>query len=294
MVNKLLDTLKKNIDYKKVEKEMVSMKYNFDEFYDISLIIPIRNRTSFIQPLFECLKKAFKNVDKKISITIIEHCESPYASKVCKNLKINYMWIRCEKNDLFNKCLSMNVGALYGPNSKNLLFHDVDCLMQSDFFVNLFKNVTAKNARAIQCFCDRRVLYLNEQLTLDVLKNSINVDSLSKEKEGVSLPYYIGAPGGSIFVERNLFNLVGGYDDNLFQANSPEDIFFWDKIETIEKMHTCNEPKIELFHMFHRPTYYDNPKLEEMKYYYDIFKNLSVEEKNKYINEKKQKLIELS
>ncbi len=94
----------------------------------------------------------------------------------------------------------------------------------------------------------------------------------------------LGAPGGSILVERSLFFDVGGYDDDLFLANSPEDAYFWEKIDTIDKMYTANNPKIDIFHMYHPPTYMGNPFINQMKKTYEDFKSLSLKEKTKIIN----------
>jgi hypothetical protein len=111
---------------------------------------------------------------------------------------------------------------------------------------------------------------------------------------GISLPYYIGAPGGSIYVERELFFNVGGYDPELFQANAPEDSFFWKKIDAISKMDICDNPQIDIFHMNHRPTYYDNPKIDEMKRIYHAFENSEDGEKILFINKKSDILKEFN
>jgi predicted glycosyltransferase involved in capsule biosynthesis len=187
------------------------------------------------------------------------------------------------------------MGALYSNISKYIIFHDIDCLIQSDFFNKIKLNVSIQKCKALQCFQQRRVLYCDINLTKKIILNEINIDELSLDFEGVDLPrlggkVMLGAPGGSILVERDLFFNVGGYDADLFLANSPEDAFFWEKINVIEKMYTSENPPIDIFHMFHNPTYFDNPFINQMKKIYEDFKILSKEEKIRLIEQKSENL----
>lgn len=276
------------IDYNKVKNDNVVIIQNQEELYDINFLIPVRNRTEFAEPMYNSFKKAAENSRLNITYTVIEHSENPQHSKFCKKNKINYIWVKSESGELFNKCLAYNMGAFFSSKSKYILFHDIDCLVQSDFFNNLFDNISHKQCKAIQCFTGRRVLYLNPEITNRVISGEQQVDELSLNMPEVSLPQFIGAPGGSIMVERGLFFDVGGYDAELFLANSPEDIFFWDKVDTIDKMHISDDPAIELYHMWHKPTYMDNPYINEMKAIHTRFKNLSVEQKKEIIAYKAQ------
>jgi predicted glycosyltransferase involved in capsule biosynthesis len=185
------------------------------------------------------------------------------------------------------------MGALYSPICKYFIFHDLDCLIQSDFFTNLLKNISNKNCKAIQCFQQRRVLYCNNELTKEIIKGGVNIDSLKINPPQVDLPrlggqIMLGAPGGSIMVERSLFFEVGGYDDHLFLANSPEDAYFWEKIDTIDKMFASENPPIDVFHMYHSPTYFNNPQISEMKKVFEEFKHLSKEKKIEIIKERSE------
>ena len=89
-------------------------------------------------------------------------------------------------------------------------------------------------------------------------------------------------------IDRELFFEVGGYDPELFLANSPEDIFFWNKVDTIDKMHISDNPDIEIYHMNHRPTYYDNPLIDDMKDIHFTFMNISKEEKEEIVKIKSE------
>ena len=133
-------------------------------------------------------------------------------------------------------------------------------------------------------------MYLNEELTRNVIEDNIDIDKFCLGYPGVTPPQFIGAPGGSICVNRELFFEVGGYDPELFDSNSPEDIFFWNKIDEISKMEICDNPEIELFHMNHPATYNNNPNLQEMLMLHRSFQTATPAQKTEFINLKKETL----
>jgi len=274
----------KKIDYNNIKENNIVIIQDPEKSYDINFLITARGRANFAQPMYDSFKAAADNSKLNITYTVVEHSEFPEHSKFCKKNKLNYIWIKSTPGELFNKCLSYNVGVFFGPKSKYCLFHDIDCLVQSDFFIKLSENIENKKCRAIQCFTGRRVLYISEQFTPKVISGEFSVDNLNLSMPEVDLPrlggkVMIGAPGGSILVERDLFFEVGGYDAELFLANSPEDAFFWEKIDAIDKMHISDSPDIELYHMYHPPTWMNNPYVDEMQIINKIFKELSLEDK---------------
>lgn len=298
LMKTLVDKIKgADIDYNKIKDDNIVIIQNPDEIYDINFLITARGRSNFAQPMYDSFKSAADKSSLNITYTVIEHSENPEHSKFCKKNKLNYIWVKSEPGELFNKCLAYNMGAFFGNKAKYILFHDIDCLVQSDFFLNLFDNISKKKARAIQCFTGRRVLYINEEFTPKVIGGEFPVDDLSLDMPEVDLPrlggqVMIGAPGGSILVERDLFFEVGGYDAELFLANSPEDAFFWEKIDTLDKMHISDEPSIELYHMYHPPTWMHNPHMNDMQAIHNNFKVLSKEKKIEIMNLKAEMIKE--
>ncbi len=289
MINHLIENLLSNnyIDYSKLKDNFLNYQIFDKGHYDINVIIPVKGRVEFMNPMYQSFKKASKKSNLKITYTIVEISDQNEHESFCIENKINYTWIKTEPNILFNKCLALNVGAMFTVSCDAFIFHDIDCLMQSDFFLNLEENINNKKAKAIQCFHGRRVLYLDSVLTEKVINNEIDIDSFIITTNGVSLPENIGAPGGSIYTNKKLFFEVGGYDPELFQANAPEDIFYWEKISMLETMHICDNPPIDLFHMSHPVTYNGNPRISEMLTTYQIFKNDSYDNKLELITHKK-------
>jgi predicted glycosyltransferase involved in capsule biosynthesis len=280
-------------DYKNIAENNTVIIQSPEEAYDINFLIPVRGRREFAEPMYKSFLKAKENSSLSIVYTVIEHSSVPDHAKFCKKNKLNYIWIKSAEGELFNKCLCYNMGALYSNVSKYIIFHDLDCLIQSDFFVKIALNISNQKCKAIQCFKDRRVLYCDENLTKEIIEEKVSVDDLNLDFPGIDLPrlggvVMLGAPGGSILVERGLFFEVGGYDDHLFLANSPEDAYFWEKIDSVDKMYIAESPNVDIFHMFHPPTYYSNPHLMQMKKTFEDFKSLAKEQKMEIIKEKSQ------
>lgn len=275
--------IKRKFDYDIIKEKSIVQTRGKDVEYDINFLITVRGRREFAKPMYESFKKAADNSSLKICYTIIEHSNTPEHSKFCKDVGVNYIWVPSQGEEYFNKCLSYNMGVLFSHKAKFYLFHDIDILVQSDFFNLLMENVKNKNAKAIQCFTKRRVLYCDPRVTVGLINKDIDVDDIDLKTEGVNPPKFLGAPGGSIMVERDLFFKVGGYDAELFLAYSPEDAFFWDKLSVFETVYSSDNPDVEVFHMYHEPQWSKNSFLNEMQEMYDYFKRMSEEEKIKTI-----------
>ena len=103
------------IDYKDIidSAEITIRNKKYLEDIDISIIIPIMNRENQIKPLTESFRNSFKQFNsKKYSLTFVEHDETPKNKTTIESTGSNYVFIKREPNEKFNKCLSMNVGAL--------------------------------------------------------------------------------------------------------------------------------------------------------------------------------------
>ncbi|MEK6883761.1 MAG: hypothetical protein AABY22_29300 [Nanoarchaeota archaeon] len=181
----------------------------------------------------------------------------------------------------------MNHAALFSVQADAFLFHDLDCLVQRDFFVNLEKNIKDKGARAIQTFHGRRVLYMDDNLTNLIINKKVSVNDINILSPGVSLPLLTGAPGGSMYIKKNLFFDVGGFDPELFSGNAPEDAFFWEKVSVVDQIHTCDSPANEIFHMKHAITYNNPPDRNVMAFMYNIFREAPVCDKLKWLKAKR-------
>lgn len=279
--------LKNKINYNDIIDNSVKFLNDNTEQPFINFIITARGRTNFAEPLYNSYLDAKDNFNEKIIFTIVEHDLGPRHMKFFKDKNVNYIFIESQPDELFNKCLSYNIGANVPIQPKYFLFHDLDILIQKDFFKNIAENL--KNYKALQCYCNRRVLNCSPDLTGELISKRINVNNLKEGTLGVHLPMFNGQPslgskGGSILIEKDIFYKTGGYEDSLFKAYSAEDNFFWEKVSVFTEIAYADHPPIELFHMWHEPQYNKNPHLMEMEQDYNFFKALSIQHKEEFIN----------
>ena len=237
------------------------------EKYDIVTIIPFRGRWLHLEKTIESLIESSSYANCKIGFVIIENSNEPIfkIDNISSKNNIHYRWIN-SGGKIFNKCFCHNIGAGI-TDSEFIHFHDCDLLVPYNFYESLI-NELRKNP-AVQAFSGRKVNYIKEEPSInyfngddisDIIKNSDNY------KEGT-----FGAPGGSIALSRDLFLNVGGFDPHFFWAYSIEDKFFWEKVEKYNKITTLDDPKIDLYHLWHPPGWGKNPYERFEQRIYQIF-----------------------
>lgn len=267
---------KRDLYYKNISPQLFVSDSSIPAFYDISVIIPVRGRLDFQAPVYNHLKEAASKSNLNIAITFVEHAHLPEHLRSCQ---AGYIWVPCEKDSRFNKCLAFNIGFLYGPKAAYYLFFDGDLLCDNNFFKDLW-NIAWNNP--IQTFKGRRVVYADETLTKSFVSggnifNSIHVVSCLNITTGVP-----GAPGGSLFVSRDQFLQVGGYDAEFFTEYSIEDQFFFDKLSLFNSVKSLDT--VELLHLYH-----GNSHAKTKDFDMNIFKTwraLSGEEKKRLVEMK--------
>jgi hypothetical protein len=294
MSNELIDIIDKassnKINYELIRSTALFFLKENKKKHDINFIVPVRGRKEFLKPLFECFNEAKNNIYKNITFTIVEQSTEAECLKFCNENKINYIYIHSKENEVFNKCLCYNVGVLYSCDAKYLVLHDLDILFNKNFFVNIYKILTETKCKALQTYTKKRVLFCNKKITEQILKKEVNINKLTEEDENISSATP-GSTGGSIFVERNLFFNVGGYDPEYFYGYSYEDMFFWEKLSTLTEIKFADNPEIELFHLHHKSQEFSDAKFAEDRAMVEKFRNLDKEEKEQFLMFKKDILI---
>lgn len=248
------------IDYDGVlSSSVISMPYDDMDGYDFHVIIPVRGRLRFVNPLLDSIYKARGKYN--VAVTIVEHSGKREHGGGLKRRGVGFVYIK--DDGVFNKCLAFNVGAILGPTSKWVVCHDVDCLVQSNFFKGIAENLKNKNTECVQSFNKRSPIYCNKELTDDILRGEADVENISVHTDGA----FRGngeAPGGSITVSRDLFFKVGGYDPELFTGYSPEDKFFWEKVSLYVNIGMCDDPPVDVFHLNHKGMMCTNPQINDV------------------------------
>jgi len=215
-------------------------------YCDYLTVLPKHGRDRHFMAILKSYNDSLANTENSHKIVVVEQAENPDVKNYCKENNINYIFIP-KGGELFNKCLCMNIGAL-SYDSKYIHFHDIDILIPKDFWPNLRKNMQGHNF--VQSFSGRKVNYVSEQYTNAFFDGIFTAEQIAN-RSGAWTVGKSGAPGGSIVVKRDLFESIGGFDPYYFQAYSIEDQFFLDKIEVYSRFKGCDNPAIEMFHLWH-------------------------------------------
>lgn len=302
--NQVLESINNNaIRYQKIVSDKNFIKVISQDERDFNIFIPVRGRFGFFKPFINYLKIAAQNSMYKVKTIIIENDTKPTYDKLLDK-DIDYVFIPTivsQSQNMFAKALCYNIGFMLTKKTKWNIFHDLDILVDIDFFQNLSIYID-KNPNWIQPYSDKRVMLLTPSVSKGIvmepnkhfiLKNPINY---TKSKQG--------CPGGSIIVKSNDFISVGGYDPEIFWGYSPEDSFFWTKLELIYqkieyKMTThfhgsatfADNPSIDVYHLYHPLQSCNNPQYDYMLELLDSFWKFRYEDRKKIIDCKREFLV---
>lgn len=275
-------------------KEIQNRAINYQEILDsceikvqsntphISIIVPVCGRTEFNKALCNHFKTAIDFYTEKvkpallifpithhlvknplISLTFVEHSDKPEHKSLCADW-VNYVWIP-KKGQPFNKCLAHNIGALLTNKANYFLFHDVDIMVPEDFFVKVMQNVTQiidgkpnlPSYDALQTFTKRRLQLCNEWLTAELISNHLSVMHIPSHPAHFKAAQP-GAMGGSIFLTNELF-FKTTFCAERFTDYGLEDAFFWQCINLLGRVGSCDSPILELYHLHHDATRITKP-----------------------------------
>lgn len=267
----------------------------------ISIIVPVYGRTEFNKVLCNHFKAAIDFYTEKvkpallifpithslvknplISLTFVEHSDKPEHKSLCADC-VNYVWIP-KNGQPFNKCLAHNIGALLTNNANYFLFHDIDIMVPEDFFVKVMQNVTKiVNGKpnvydALQTFTQRRLQLCNEFITGELIANHLSVKHIPSHPAHFKAAQP-GAMGGSIFLTNELF-FKTGFCPEIFNGYGLEDAFFWQCINLLGNVGSCDMPQLELYHLHHEANRVTKPA--DWKFY-NSFLSLPDEKKKELV-----------
>ena len=280
-MEKIIELYKKNkVDYDRIPIELCKVDRSRVETL---VIVGVRDRDRFVRPVLRSLKLGAGLRD--VSIIVVEHTHAPKHKAVCEEMNVDYVWLKCAKGEPYNRSLAFNVGYLCGDDCDWVMTHDVDCMVQYDFYDKLFANVQHTGADAIQTFANHRVIYCLEYLTDRLISGKVDVNDLREGYDGTFTAPGM-AMGGSIMIKSALFERVGMYDPELFTGYAPEDQFLWHKLEVFTKVQSCDDPENNIFHLHHPFMGKTNPRLGEMNKLCQQFVTSGIETKRAIIDYK--------
>lgn len=304
-----LDFLKKKLIDSTVNYKSILLhneNYFFKDEVDISIIIGVKERTKLLYKCLDYINYAKKQTDLKIGVTVVQHDRFASARLNCIERGASYIFMPIENFDtggLFSQPLCFNVGFLSNKKAKLYIFHDCDLLYPHDFFKIFEKNYFKKDLKWMQSYFGKSFYLINKReskkiLDLNGIANLYRVEHCIK---GHPI-----AVGGSIIVDGETFEKVGGYDPELFFGWSQSSEFFWTKLlcthKEINAVTSChqyekdtnfaypNNPPLMLYHLHHEES--ENPFWGNMHEIYKSFSYFTYEEKMDYI-QTKNKLFKL-
>jgi hypothetical protein len=295
-------TVANKIDYQGILSDDNFYSNTQKEKADITVLIPVRNRLEFLKPSVHYMREASANSSLRINLVYIENDNYPKHKDICEDLGVGYVFIPTEisqSSGLFAKSLCYNMGFIVAPVTDWYLFHDLDMVVDKDFFYKLSLYMKS-NPRWLQPYTGKRVCLVSETMTKIICSGKyVSLSTLSNKDV---MPASSGSTGGSILVRRDLFEKVGGYDPEIFFGYAPEDLFFWTKLEVLcgKLDHITNpfqggavyadDPPIEVYHMSHASMANQNPCHADMRSILASFFEYNYPDKLKIVEFKKSLL----
>lgn len=271
--------------------------------YDLCFYVPVRGRVHFFEPFYNYFKAAQQKSNLKIKLVIIENDEASRYNVLTKDRDIEFAFIPndiTKSEGLFAKSLCYNLGFLLNHKTLYHVFHDLDILIDPSYF-KLLEFYINRGFTWLQPYSGKRVMRVGPRATQQIINNpkgAVLLDSIKDMR-----PANPGSPGGSILVKRNDIIRVGGYDPEFFCGYSPEDSFFWTKLEVSHGAEAprfdthfqgnavfADHPKIDVYHLNHPPSVNKNPfypRMLDVLYSFFVYNN---KDRKKIIQTKKESL----
>jgi glycosyltransferase involved in cell wall biosynthesis len=242
--------------------------------YDYAIIIPYRKREANLNVTYKSIKESIKISDKRIHVILFEHSETPDAEQFCRDNNIEYIYVPfsdVRNLDKFNRALSFDMSVIYGLPARGYVCHDVDMFIPVNFWELLESNLKTQKVNVLQTYANRCVNNMTQQMTDQLhigLLDYTDINDIHCIK-----PKTPGSWGGSFYIDRNTYYAVGGHDPDIFSGYAPEDQCIVFKCTMSEnKIGFANDPPIELYHQYHKPTSKTNSELEKMIQTFDFLK----------------------
>lgn len=306
-MNILIDLFKeRKHNYSDIYRHQKTIKLLSKDYRDINFFIAVKGKTDYFKATLNNVLISLKNCGLKIKIVVVEQDETPVNYEFCEELKVDYIFIPQEisySENFHSTALMYNVGYLFSKKSNYNMFHCCDILLPHNFFKIIEENYLNKEPFTwLQPFHNKRVISIDEETTKKFLSGELAY--LDPSDIQISKNYVAeesGASGGCICVCEKTMDVIGGYDPELFYGYSPEDAFFWAKLEVItnkckvSNLHTgaaiyADEPKIDLYHLNHERQINNNQNYKNMlKLYLSFMEDFSFENQLEYIEFKAKK-----
>jgi hypothetical protein len=230
--------------------------------YDWHIIIPYCDRYENLIFLLCNLKSVInEKINIVISIVEISYKSSYDKLKLNQYDNVNYFWLDMKyTGGKFIKCLCANICNTLSQNYFTydyILWHDVDCCVQSNFFIQtqeilreITKNNTIEFEHAIVPYPNKTVYRANKELSKLIRNDEIHVDNVEQYSDDIE-PIIQGSPGGSLLIKTTLFEKIGMFNTSVFYGKCPEDNFILMLIKKYGYIYEVKMNNNKLIHLWH-------------------------------------------
>ena len=177
----------------------------------ISVIIPTRNRPNYIKDLIKDL--LLQDIKSDFEIIVVDQSVNPNKLENCNHIII----------DSTGPCISRNIGV---KNSKGeiLVFLDDDARVNNDFIREITAPIIEGYFQAVSgAVCDSKGNYKKTQNFFSNSSDDNFIKELTKNPDTNKSRTCLSFPGGCSAILKDVFNKIGGFDEQFDPTGAGED-----------------------------------------------------------------------
>jgi hypothetical protein len=216
---------------------------------DVQVVIPFQDRTGTgvrTRNLMACLRSLRDQsmTRSRYRVTVVESDTVPRRETTISELADEYLF--AEKNGLFNKCWTVNVGAVHSPGRAGILcVLDADALVDRDFLSRNFARFSYPGTGAFLPFRD--VLYADAAASAWLIRQRYRGDISRADLDCLRGFLVRRSPGMCAWMRWDVFELVNGLDER-YEGWGGEDLDLVLRLHRAAPLHFFDDPMIHMHH----------------------------------------------
>lgn len=188
----------------------------------ISIIIPAKNESQYIERCLDSLSKAIKNHKKNIEFILVDNDSTDDTSNIAK-------FYGCQILKIREKTIGglRNIGVQHSKGNI-IAFLDADCCVDPLWIEKCLEYLSQDNVGLVGT------------ITISDIENGTwvekNLPKIFTEKSRLDYPEWIGS--SNMFIKRHIFEAIGGFDEQMVTA---EDVEFCRRVRNDYKIRLIKE-----------------------------------------------------
>lgn len=158
----------------------------------VSIIIPVRNGANYLEEALKAVKS--QNVD--MEIIVVDDGSNDNTSKIAKDFGCIVSRHEISKGSVIAKNTGLSIAK-----GKYIMFHDHDEVMNDNVLLQMLRNI-----------CENEEIFA----VMAKLKDFYSPELTGEERRKVAIkpdPYF-GLFSGAILMKKEIFNIIGSFDEN--------------------------------------------------------------------------------